>query len=177
MLPGVLARCEECGFDPAAIVGAAVPDELCRIGSRYRAPLTRLLAGEDASLLRQRPQERVWSAVEYAAHVRDGFRLFERRVLEILAEEGPALEIVDHDEVVDQGRYRELDPAEVAAEVLASAEGLAARLRQLTEAEWNRCGTRDGEVRSIGELAQRSVHEGRHHLLDVGRVLRSARGR
>ncbi|MGH9022025.1 MAG: DinB family protein [Acidimicrobiia bacterium] len=173
----MLTRCDECGFDPVAIVGPGVADELCRIGSRYRAPLTRLLPGEDASLLRKRPQEQVWSAIEYAVHARDVFRLFERRVLAILAEEGAALEIVDHDKAVDQGRYRELVPIEVASEVLVSAEGLASRLRLLSEAEWDRCGAHLTEARSIREIAQRALHEGRHHLLDVGRVLRSARGR
>lgn len=177
MLSDMLARCDECGFDPGSLVDAALPDELRRIGSRYRAPLTRLLAGEDASLLRRRPEEQVWSGVEYAAHVRDVFRLFERRIVEILAEDGPALEIVDHDEAVDRGRYRELAPSEVAVEVLESAESLAARLGPLTGPEWDRCGTRDGEMRSIRGIAHRAVHEGRHHLLDVGRVLRSARGR
>jgi len=48
-------------------------------------------------------------------------------------------------------------------------------LEALTPDQWERAGTRDGEHRTVLDLARRGVHEGTHHLLDIGRVLRAVR--
>ncbi|HMC52681.1 MAG TPA: DinB family protein [Acidimicrobiales bacterium] len=171
-------RCEECGFDPESVSPEAAPAALRRFGPRYRAPLTRLLAGEDGhDVLSRRPQPQVWSAVEYAAHVRDVFELFDRRIAQVLAEDDPELEVIDHDAVVAERRYRELDATAVAEELAAAAERLARTLESLGPGDWDRTGRREGEPRSVVEIARRAVHEGSHHLLDVGRVLRNVRGR
>jgi hypothetical protein len=63
----------------------------------------------------------------------------------------------------------------VADELADGAEGLAARLEGLTPEQWQRSGTRAGERRTVLEIAQRAGHEGSHHLLDIGRVLRAVR--
>jgi hypothetical protein len=167
-----VTRCEECGFDPESA------ESVRAFGRRYRAPLTRFLPGEDgAAVLGQRPEPQVWSAVEYAAHVRDVFALFDRRVARVLAEDNPDFEVVDHEAAVDQGRYRELDAVVVADELAAAADRLAGALESLAPGDWDRSGRREGEPRSVLDIARRAVHEGNHHLLDVGRVLRSVRGR
>jgi F420-0:gamma-glutamyl ligase len=118
----------------------------------------------------------VWSALEYAAHVRDVFALFDRRITRILVDNGTILELVDHDKAISDGRYNELDPVSVAADVVSSAEGLARRLEELRPGDWYRWGTRAGEIRTVLEVAQRAVHEAHHHLTDLERCLRIARG-
>jgi hypothetical protein len=170
-------RCEECGFDPATVTGAVAIEAVKGFGRRYRAPLSRFLPGEDGpAILRARPAPDAWSAIEYAAHVRDVFGLFDRRVSQILAAgDHPELEVIDHAAAVAGGRYAELDPVVLVDALAAAADGLAERLASVTGDDWSRWGTRQGEPRTVLEIAQRGVHEGNHHLLDIGRSLRAAR--
>ena len=172
-----MTRCEECGFDFESVTPASAPAAVREFGRRYRAPLTRLLKGEDETVLQRRPAPDVWSAIEDAAHVRDVFVLFDRRVAAIVEYDDPVLEVVDHDAVVAAGDYDRLGASVVADELAAAADGLAARFEGLTPEQWERSGTRQGERRSVLDIAQRAAHEGNHHLLDVGRVLRSVRDR
>jgi len=119
----------------------------------------------------------VWSAVEYASHVTDVFRTFDDRVRYALAGEEPDDPVVDWEALVAAaapGLKRE-----VAADDLAeAAEGLATTLSELHGREWALPGlTGSGREVKVVELATIAVHEGSHHLLDTGRVLRAARGR
>jgi hypothetical protein len=168
-------RCEECGFDFDSVSPADAPAALRGFGRRYRAPLTRLLAGEDDGLLRVRPEPQVWSAIEYAGHVRDVFALFDRRIAQILGEVDPDLEVVDHDQAVERGGYRQADVNQLAEDLGAGAERLAATVESLGPDQWRRAGWRNGETRTVDEIVRRALHEGHHHLLDIGRVLRAAR--
>jgi hypothetical protein len=173
--------CTECGFDPARDDTAALVVQLRGFGRRYTAPLTRFLPGEDGdTLVRRRPQPNVWSPLEYAAHVRDVMRLFDERVRLIVASPGPAepeLPVVDWDALVESGAYDGLDRVALLGELDAAAAGLAATAEGVSPAEWARSGRRAGEVRTIDETVRRAVHEGAHHLLDIGRGLRMLRGR
>jgi DinB family protein len=144
---------------------------------RFRAPLTRLLPGEDDSVLRARPEPQTWSALEYAAHVRDVLGWYEGWVRQILAEERPVLEGIDRDDAAVEHRYNEQDPEAVVDELAARAEALAASLEAVPDDAWDRIGVRGGEERSIATHARRAVHEGSHHLLDIGRGLRAVRDR
>jgi hypothetical protein len=62
-------------------------------------------------------------------------------------------------------------------EIDAVTSALAERLASLDPGDWSRSGVREGEELSIHWLAVNAVHEGSHHLLDIGRALRTARGR
>src|SRR5207302_382180 len=66
----------------------------------------------------------------------------------------------------------------VRDDLAANADALASVFEALSEAEWERTFVYhvEGE-RTLVWVAQHTVHEGEHHLLDVGRVLRVARGR
>jgi hypothetical protein len=172
-----LDRCEECGFDPAGVTPATAPETIGSFARRYKAPLSRLLPGEDDTVVRVHPSPDSWSALEYAAHVRDVLGLFDRRVAAMVAADTPELEVVDHEQAVAAGRYNTLDPTVVADELGANAERLSATLQGLGPEDWSRQGMRAGESRTVLEVAQRGVHEAHHHLLDVGRALRAARGR
>lgn len=170
-------RCDECGFEYASVRPGDAAVTVRSFPKRYRAPLTRLLPGEDVSLLRTRPEPSVWSALEYAAHVRDVFGAYGERIQLALVEDGPTFEGIAPDELAAERRYNEQDPEAVAGELAANAEALAALLETVPDDGWDRVGYARGEERSVLFTAQRAVHEGNHHLLDVGRVLRSVRGR
>jgi len=170
-------RCEECGFEYDSVQPGDAVVALRAFPKRYRAPLTRLLPGEDAGLLRIRPDPSTWSALEYAAHVRDVFGWYGERIRQTLVEDRPVFDGLDPDAAAVEGRYNEQDPEVVAGELAANAESLAVVLEEVPDDGWHRVGIRRGEERSVLFTAQRAVHEGNHHLLDIGRGLRSVRGR
>ena len=57
----------------------------------------------------------------------------------------------------------------------ANAERLAATVEAVPDDGWDRVGIRRGEERSVLFTARRAVHEGNHHLLDIGRGMRAVR--
>ena len=170
-------RCEECGFEYESLSPADAAAALRSFGKRYRAPLTRFLSGEDGDrLLRERPSPDVWSALEYAAHARDAIRFNTYLARRALTEDAPELPFPNPDKVVVEERYNELDPASVADELGERAEK-GAQLIESTDAElWSRTATfgSAGEFTALW-FARNAVHEGHHHLLDVGRTLRHVR--
>jgi DinB family protein len=171
-------RCPECAFDPSGVSAADLPGSVAALGRRYQAPLTRFLPGEDASLLAARPLPGTWSALAYACHVRDVLSVFDARIARMLAEDAPELGWGDHEAAVEADAYEKQPPAEVAAAIAANAATLSATLAAVPEEGWDRTGTRrDGELFTVLGKGRFALHEGTHHLLDIGRVLRSARGR
>ncbi len=174
----MLDRCDECGFDPAELRRRDLPVAIHSFGRRYRTPLTRGLAGEDLdAVVGQAPEAGVWSALEYGAHVRDIFRAFDDRVRWALADTDPDPLVVDWEELVATASAT-LDREALAADLADAADSLGTTLAELTPDEWELpTVTGRGRAVNIAELATIAVHEGSHHLLDVGRVLRAARGR
>jgi hypothetical protein len=168
--------CAECGFDYDACAPSTTPETLRGFGHRYKVPLVRGLPGEDLDvILRMRPDPRTWSALEYACHTRDGFALYETRVGVVLMEDRPWLPRMRRDELVVERGYNAQNPAAVAEELAVAAEALAARLESVPSEGWVRVGVRDNLEMTIDWMARNAVHEGSHHLLDIGRSLRAAR--
>jgi hypothetical protein len=171
-------RCPECAFDPNGVNALELPAAVAGLGRRYQAPLTRFLAGEDASLLVARPLPGVWSALAYACHVRDVLSVFDGRITRMLTEDSPELGWWDHEAAVEADAYDQQPPAEVAAAITANSAVLSTTLAAVPEEGWDRTGTRrDGELFTVLGAGRFALHEGTHHLLDIGRVLRAARGR
>jgi hypothetical protein len=81
------------------------------------------------------------------------------------------------DDVVVERDYNSQNPAAVAQELTVAAEALAARLERVPREGWMRVGVRDNLAMTIDWTARNVVHEGTHHLLDIGRSLRAARQR
>jgi len=48
-------RCEECGFVYAEVSPSDAAEKLRSFGRRYRAPMTRFLAGEDGDTMLREP--------------------------------------------------------------------------------------------------------------------------
>ena len=69
--PPVDGLCQECGFnyDTGDLQGTVTT--LIRQAAESSMALTKAAAGPDSSVVRLRPEPEVWSAIEYACHVRD----------------------------------------------------------------------------------------------------------
>jgi len=174
-------NCEECGFSYGALSVPDALDALRGLGRRYRVPLTRGLKDEDLdALLRSHPLEGTWSALEYACHVRDVLVVQQERVGRVLVEPGYAPEPMRRDELVTELEYNRQEPVTVADDVAANATALATIGENLSAEElelvivYNYPEVRE---RPLSWVLVHTVHEGEHHLLDIGRVLRAARGR
>jgi hypothetical protein len=161
-----------------------VPDaiETLRVfGKRYRIPLTRGLKDEDLdALVRAHPIEGTWSALEYACHVRDVFEIQRERLAHALLEDDYTPAPMRRDDRVSELRYNEQDRAAVADDVAAHATTLATYIENFSNDDLSRTmhyGYPELAVRPLSWVAVHTVHEGEHHLLDIGRVLRAARGR
>lgn len=170
--------CDECGFVDEDLAAADIPAAVRAFAKRYRAPLSRFLPGEDGdALVRQRPEPATWSALEYAAHVRDVLGNYGRWIELTLAEDHPVLEGPGPDELAALRHYNADDPAAVTDALAANAERLATVIEAVPDDGWDRVGLRGDEERSIIFSARRAVHEGGHHLLDIGRGMRTVRDR
>ena len=173
--------CAECGFSYDALSVPDALDTLRGLGRRYRVPLTRGLKDEDLdALLRSHPLDDTWSALEYACHVRDVLIIQQERVGRVLIEPGYAPDPMRRDERVTELDYNGQDPVEVADDVAANATALATMGENLSDEQLELpIVYRYPEVteRPLSWVLVHTVHEGEHHLLDIGRVLRAARGR
>ena len=174
-------ECAECGFSYDTLAVPDALDALRGFGKRYRIPLTRGLKDEDLdALLRAHPLDDTWSALEYACHVRDVFAVQRERLARALVEPGFWPEPMRGEERVLEMAYNEQDPVGVADDLAANGTALASFAENLSNEQLElTIGYRYPEVaeRTLSWLIVHTVHEGEHHLLDVGRVLRAARGR
>ncbi|SDZ40621.1 DinB family protein [Herbiconiux ginsengi] len=158
----VLEReCPECGFDSSATQARDVPGLLRANAAAWPAVLER----DDVAV---RPDESTWSDLEYAAHVRDVFRIFLTRLELMLDEDDPEFPDWDQDVTAVEERYNEQDPAVVAVELAEAAEALALAFESVPDDAWERKGFRgDGSAFTVDTLARYMVHDPVHHLHDV----------
>lgn len=158
----VLERpCPECGFDATTV-------DIARLGDLVRdnaAAWPELLAAPDAT---RRPSDSQWSALEYACHVRDVFRVFDERLRLMLETDDPGFENWDQDVAAVERRYDLQDPAIVADELLAAGAACAARFDMVTPDDYARTGIRsDGSRFTVDSFGRYFIHDPTHHLHDV----------
>lgn len=166
-----LSRCGECGSDASLVPKEQLAYALRGL-VREASGLLRSTTHDSAARVRQGG----WSAIEYVAHLRDVCVLFERRIRQLVDTDVYDLEVVDHDAMVAEGRYNELDRAAIADDLDRAGSRLADVIASLDDDAWGRIGRRADEERTVLEIAQRAVHEATHHLLDVRRLLAGAGG-
>lgn len=153
--------CPECGFDASTFEARDVPALLRANAHAWPAALER-------PDVRVRPDDATWSPLEYAAHVRDVFRLYDHRLGLMLAEDDPLYPNWDQDETAVTDRYNEQDPAVVSAELVAAGEAVADSFAAVADDQWQRTGRRsDGVAFTVETLAKYFVHDPTHHLWDV----------
>ena len=160
----VLERpCADCGFDSSTVTFREVPGLVRANAAAWPAELTRA----DAA---RRPDDSTWSTLEYGAHVRDVFRIFQTRLRLMLDEDAPTFANWDQDDTATAERYAEQDPAVVATELLEAAEVVAAAFDAVDDDQLDRTGLRsDGSGFTVESLARYFVHDPIHHLHDVRR--------
>ncbi len=140
-------------------------DEVGRMIRDNAAGWQRVLARADAA---RRPNENTWSPLEYGCHVRDVFRLYDRRLGLMLAEDDPTFENWDQDATAESEAYGAQDPARVAVELDEAALRLAHRFDDVAGDQWGRLGRRsDGARFTVESFACYMIHDPIHHLYDV----------
>ncbi|HEY8526318.1 MAG TPA: DinB family protein [Acidimicrobiales bacterium] len=154
-------RCDECGFDASSIPATAVAG-LIRDNVAVWRPLL------DHPAVAERPSPDRWSALEYACHVRDVYRIYDERLALMLTEDDPAFPNWDQDASAIEERYDEQDPHVVAAAIAATGEALAASFERVPPDAWGRTGTRsDGARFTVDTFARYMIHDPVHHVHDV----------
>lgn len=162
--------CAQCGFDYDSLERADVPRALESIGEEFRSALS---GSGSLEVLRRRPRPEVWSALEYACHVRDVFLWQRDRLYLALAEDRPRFVRMYRDERVVLARYNQQEPQVVANQVALAGQLIAQAFADLEGAAWERrfiYNWPEPHERNIAWLAAHTVHEGRHHLRDFGAV-------
>ena len=155
--------CPQCGFDAATFAAADIPALLRTNVAAWPG----VLARPD---VRTRPDAATWSPLEYAAHVRDVFRLYDHRLALMLTEIDPLYPNWDQDETAVAEKYNEQDPAVVSAELVAAGDAVADSFAAVSGDRWQRTGRRsDGVAFTVESLATYFLHDPTHHLWDVTR--------
>jgi hypothetical protein len=155
--------CPECGYDAGEVRLADVPGLVRANAAAWPAELRR----DD---VRERPDDATWSPLEYAAHVRDVFRVFDGRLALMLDEDAPAFANWDQDATALADDYAGQDPSVVADDLLAAAEVVARRFEEVPADQVHRTGLRsDGAAFTVETLGLYFVHDPVHHLHDVRR--------
>ncbi|SDP56537.1 DinB superfamily protein [Pedococcus dokdonensis] len=153
--------CPDCGFEAAAVAAT----DIAGLTRSSTAPWSTVLQRPDAT---QRPAPDVWSALEYACHVRDVCRVFDGRLGLMLEQDAPRFANWDQDATAVAERYGEQDPAVVASELEDTAAGVSARFEGVRDDQWARTGLRsDGSEFTVLTLGQYFLHDLAHHLVDV----------
>jgi hypothetical protein len=157
-------QCPECGFVAAEVGRDDVGDRIRDNAAAWPAVLSR----PDVAVP---PDDATWSALEYACHVRDVFRIFTVRLDLMLAVDDPTFANWDQDVTAVEDAYGDQDPAVVAADLAKAASRLAERFDGVTGDQWTRTGNRrDGAQFTVESLARYLIHDPVHHLVDVART-------
>jgi hypothetical protein len=163
-------RCPDCGFVWGDLTTASYAARLGSLAERYH----QVLSATPEAELRRRPAPEVWSALEYACHVRDVLLAQRERVYLALVEDRPSFARMNREERVTLARYAEESPAGVDAE-LALAFGLVTTaLTGRSDAHWARLliyNYPGPSEHNLAWLGRHTIHECEHHLVDIGRGL------
>ncbi len=155
-------RCEQCGLAAGEVDVSEIADRAEVAAAEWVQILT------SSPAVTARPSPAVWSAMEYGAHVRDVFELFDARLVLMLTEDDPTFANWDQDDTAVVDRYAEQDPDRVAEELTANSAQFVARLRSLEPPQLERRGRRsDGAEFTVATFAQYFLHDVIHHLWDV----------
>jgi hypothetical protein len=157
----VLRPCPECGFDASTYAATDVAAGIRDNAARWRALV-------DHPKVAVRPSDDRWSALEYACHVRDVYRLYDERLARMLDEDDPLFPNWDQDVTAVEERYDEQDPATVVDVLEANAAVLAARFERVEGDQWGRPGRRsDGATFTVDTFSRYLLHDPVHHVRDV----------
>jgi DinB superfamily len=133
-----------------------------------------VLGAASETAARRRPRREVWSALEYACHVRDVLLVQRERALLALVETTPGFARMYRDERVGLARYDAHPPGQVLDQLGMAAELCATVFDGLTSQQWARSLIYNYPApawRDVAWLARNTVHEVEHHLDDIRAVI------
>ncbi len=161
-------HCDECGFtyDLATAPGAAQ----AIVGGADE--VAQLLADGTADVAVRRHAD-LWSPLEYGCHVRDVLLVQRERVLLARLQDRPSFAPMGREERVDHDGYADQHPDDVARQ-LCDAAALVANVFDRLGPDWDRTviyNYPEPTERTLRWVAVHTVHEVRHHLLDISRQL------
>jgi hypothetical protein len=161
-------RCDECGFEYVLSDAPAAAAAIVAGTTELAAVLS------DDNDVRTRRRADEWSPLEYACHLRDVLLVQRERVLAARRTDCPAVDPMGRDERVEHDGYSEQDPRDVARQLADAALLFTNDLSRLSATDWKRTLIYNYPApweRSLEWVAVHTVHEVRHHLLDVQRQL------
>ncbi|MFD7282317.1 DinB family protein [Streptomyces sp. NPDC059862] len=164
-----MTACMECGFE----YDLALAPKVSALVKSHADAYADLLRAEP-SVLRRRSAPHVWAPLEYACHMRDVLLAQRERVLAARRCDTPVAEPMGRDERVEHDGYAHQQPTDVARQLQDAALLFTNVLDRLSPADWERAliyTYPEREERSLRWLAVHTLHELRHHLLDIRRQL------
>ncbi len=124
----------------------------------------------DGTDLKARSEPGTWSPLEYGCHVRDVLLVQRERVLAARIMDQPSFNPMGRDERVEGDGYAEQNPGDVARQLCDAALLFSNVLTRLGSEEWERkvvYNYPERSERSLRWVAVHTLHEVRHHILDV----------
>jgi hypothetical protein len=170
-----VTNCLDCDFTYADHTPTELPGEIRFTCSGYVDRIIGLVhdAGHLEAIAR-RPEPDIWSAQEYACHVRNVLLAQRERLFLALSEENPVVTSIHRDLRVDLARYADEGPGHLAAQFDAATEMFAWALEGLGDAGWARQLTYnfpEPAERDVLWLGRHTLHECVHHLRDFDESL------
>lgn len=158
------------------IMNASNSARLQRLENQLRGFVDQTLRPVAVETIIEPPASGKWSANEHLAHLARHHQIFLVRVNRILKEERPALTRYLAEEDPEWERWRRLAYKEIAEELSAGRERLVARLKALSDSDFERTGVHSkfGEMSLASWLEFFLVHEA-HHLYAVMQLVLPSR--
>jgi hypothetical protein len=156
--------CPDCGWDAGAV---AFEDTARLIQANVEQWVAYAGAHSDAEIAR-RPDDATWSPLEYAAHVRDVYRVFHARLNLMLVFDDPTFDNWDQDvtAVALDYAHEEVDP--VLESLIKAGTALAAAVGDVPAGARSRTGRRsNGSLFTVTTLPLYCLHDVVHHVWDV----------
>lgn len=158
-------ECDQCGYDYAALRRDQLTTAL---SSEVDALIDELAAAQQTDV---RPSPDVWSAHEYACHVRDVLDVQDGRIRLTQVEDVPAFEPMGREERV--AGYRDVDPHGLPGQIRENADRLIRTLEGLDPGGWERTGIYnypEPAERTVAWIVTHTIHEVVHHRRDIAAV-------
>ena len=149
-------------------------DALIRQAAECSMALTKAAAGPDPDVVRLRPEPEVWSAIEYACHVRDVLEVQRQRIAQCLAEDRPVYAPMDRTGRVKQAQVRGPGPDGGRGRADAVRPRVRCGRSGAHAAAAGRLGLYNYPVRaprSLGWVIRHTAHEIQHHRHDITTIL------
>jgi rubredoxin len=161
-----MTECPECGFVYEDLPLDTVAPSMRAFARSYREAMD----GIDQAVASERPEPTVWSALEYACHIRDVLLVQRDRVVLAHVVECPQPVPMSRDERVAICRYDAQSMADVLDQLAMACELCALVFEGLDDDALAReiiYNFPTPVVRDLGWMGRHTVHEGVHHLKDV----------